>query len=158
MSQKLLTSIERFETLLHKDRRYQPEAYNFVYEALDWTIHHVVGEPTLPGIHVSGPELLEGIRRFAIEKFGPLAQAVLRSWGVTRTDDWGEIVFNLIEYDLMGKQENDRKEDFCGVYDFRQAFDIDLSVDYDMKKSAWQVRYQPRHEPDDSSVRAPHRN
>jgi uncharacterized repeat protein (TIGR04138 family) len=143
MSEELLTSIERFETLLRTNRRYQPEAYNFVYEALDWTLHHLIEGPAEPARHVAGKQLLEGIRQFAIEKFGLLTPTVFASWGVTRTDDWGEIVFNLIEYDLMGKQESDQKADFCGVYDFNAVFNLDLELEYDEKDSRWNVVYRP---------------
>ncbi len=146
MSQTALTSIERFEHLLKKDRRYEPEAYNFIYEALDWTLRQVRGEPTSTGVHVSGPELLEGIRQFALTKFGPLGATVFTAWGITRTDDWGEIVFNLIEYDLMGKQESDRREDFNAVYDVARSFDVDLEIDYDADKDRWKVTYRPRRE------------
>jgi uncharacterized repeat protein (TIGR04138 family) len=144
MSQTALTSIERFEHLLKADRRYAPEAYNFVYEALDWTLRQVRGEPTSTGIHVSGPELLEGIREYALSKFGPLGATVLATWGVARTDDWGEIVFKLIEHDLMGKQESDRREDFNAVYDVARSFDVDLDIDYDVDKDNWKVSYRPR--------------
>ena len=144
MSQKALTSIERFESLLKKDRRFQPEAYTFVYEALDWTLTNLNGEPATSGIHVTGKELLEGIRQLALRKFGPLTKTVFWSWGVLNTADWGEIVFNLIEQDLMGKQESDRKEDFVDVYDFSRAFDVELDLDYDERKECWTVVYHPR--------------
>ena len=143
MSQDLLTSIERFESLLRTHRRYQPEAYNFVYEALDWTLNNLIDGPNEPGRHVACRELLEGIRRFAIERFGPMARMVFRGWGVTRTDDWGEIVFQLIDYDLMGKQETDHKDDFCAVYDFDQVFDVEPRFDYDRESDVWSVTYQP---------------
>lgn len=144
MSETALTSIERLEKLLRTDRRYPQEAYNFVYEALDWTLRQVRGEATAVDVHVSGSELLDGIRRYALAKFGPLGAAVFAGWGVTRTDDWGEIVFNLIDYDLMGRQESDRKEDFRAVYDIARAFDVDLDIDYDNAKGRWKVSYRQR--------------
>ncbi len=144
MSQTALTSIERFEKLLRADRRYAHEAYNFVYEALDWTLRQVRGEAVSAGVHVSGMELLDGIRQFALAKFGPLGAAVFSVWGITRTDDWGEIVFNLIDYDLMGRQESDRKEDFRSVYDIARAFDVELDIDYDDAKDRWKVSYRQR--------------
>jgi len=153
MSQAAQTSIERFEMLLRSDRRYAPEAYNFVYEALDWTLRQLRGEPTSTGIHVSGPELLEGIRQYALSKFGPLGATVFATWGIARTDDWGEIVFNLIEHDLMGNQESDRREDFNAVYDVARSFDVDLDIDYDEDKDRWKVSYRQRRERVARSVR-----
>ncbi len=144
MSEDLLTSIERFEQLLRKNRRYHAESFNFVYEALDWTLHNVVAGPAEPSRHVSCRELLDGICRFALEKFGLLASTVFESWGVRSTDDWGEIVFTLIEYDLMGKQESDQKEDFSRVYEFSSVFNVDLDFEYDERTSSWRSRYRHR--------------
>jgi len=73
--------------------------------------------------HVSGPEIMEGVRGLALERFGYLARAVFRDWGVTKTGDFGEIVFNLISVDLLQKTADDRKEDFFGLFDFEEAFD-----------------------------------
>ena len=143
MSEDLLTSIERFERLLRSNKRYDPEAYNFVYEALDWTLRNLLEGPAEPGRHVDGRQLLEGIRRFAIEKFGPFVKMVFENWGVRRTDDWGEIVFTLIDYDLMGKNDTDDISDFCGVYDFTEAFTLDPVFDYDEETDSWHVSYRP---------------
>ena len=66
---------------------------------------------------------MEGVRRLALDQFGFMARPVFRHWGITRTDDFGEIVFNLIRADLLQKTADDRKEDFFGLYDFEQAFD-----------------------------------
>lgn len=146
MSEDLLTTIERLDLLIRSNRRYHAEAYSFVYEALDWTLHNVVEGPADPGRHVACRELLEGIRQYALSKFGPLAQAVFASWGVTRTDDWGEIVFSLIEHDLMGKQESDQKEQFFGVYTFADAFDIEPDIEYDGRTDSFSVSYRPSRE------------
>ena len=72
--------------------------------------------------HVSGRELLEGLRAHALDQFGPLAKTVLESWGVRRCTDFGDIVFNLIEYNIFSKTDNDRREDFADIYDFDEAF------------------------------------
>ena len=102
-----------------RDSRYRPEAYPFVLEALDFTItRRGKGRK-----HVTGPELLEGFRDHAIETFGYLARAVMREWGISSTDDVGELVFALIEEDLLQKTADDRREDFHAVYDFDQAFE-----------------------------------
>ena len=74
-----------------------------------------------PKHHVSGPQLLEGIRQFALQEFGLMARVVFHQWGIRRTDDFGEIVFNLIEAELMSKTPGDRREDFHGVFDLDAA-------------------------------------
>lgn len=105
--------------MTRRDPRYRPEAYHFIFEALDYTLS-VRGATRR---HVSGPEIMEGVRRLALDQFGFMARPVFRHWGITRTDDFGEIVFNLIRADLLQKTADDRKEDFFGLYDFEQAFD-----------------------------------
>ena len=71
---------------------------------------------------MSGQELVEGIRLFALEEFGPVTKLVLNSWGITCTLDFGEMVFNLVDKGVLGKQENDCKEDFADGFDFERAF------------------------------------
>jgi uncharacterized repeat protein (TIGR04138 family) len=110
--------IEKIRQLVREDPRYPFEAYIFVYQALEYTTTRVVGEKR----HVAGKELLEGIRRFAIEAFGPLALMVFRHWGVRRTEDIGEMVFALVQRELMGKTPEDKKEDFADGYHFEDAF------------------------------------
>lgn len=116
---------EFIETIRHicaKDNRYEPDAYLFVREALDFTVKKMKKPAEGPGRHVTGQELLEGIRLFALREFGPMAMTVLTSWGLTRTEDFGEIVFNLVESGKLGKTEKDNKEDFAGGYSFEEAF------------------------------------
>jgi len=96
---------------------FTPEAFFFIYEALDFTVKHLDREG-----HVAGRELLMGIRDLALENFGYLAKTVLNAWGVKKTEDFGRIVFMLVENDLMGKTENDSIDDFVNVYDFDDAF------------------------------------
>jgi uncharacterized repeat protein (TIGR04138 family) len=78
--------------------------------------------------HLTGQELCEAIRLYALEQFGYMAQCVLNSWGVKTTGDFGEIVFNLIRIGQMRKTSQDRREDFNDVFDFetglRQSFQI----------------------------------
>jgi uncharacterized repeat protein (TIGR04138 family) len=105
--------------IVRRDARYRPEGYAFLLEALDFTIQRR-GKGRK---HVSGPELLDGYRDFAVQQFGLLARAVLAEWGVTSTDDVGEMVFALIEEDLLQKTADDRREDFHALFDFHEAFD-----------------------------------
>jgi uncharacterized repeat protein (TIGR04138 family) len=139
-----MNAAEKFRLLLETDHRYDPEAYNFIYESLDFTLKNVVTPKTRSSQHVTGSELLEGVRRFAIEQFGCLAQMVLENWGIRKTSDVGEIVFNLVEYDLMGKQESDSKLDFLDVYSFQEAFNVKPVFSYRQDRDEWAVSYIAR--------------
>jgi uncharacterized repeat protein (TIGR04138 family) len=108
-----------------EDPRFDRKAYNFVRQALDHTVKEVKRkqpERTGKSQHVSGAELLAGIRDYALDQYGPLARTVLTKWGVKRCSDFGDIVFNLIEYNVFSKTESDRREDFAEIYDFDEAF------------------------------------
>ena len=132
---------ERFQLLIRKDGRYDPEAYNFIYEALDHTLKNVINPSSRSNQHVTGPELLEGVRQYAIEQFGCLSQMVLENWGIKSTGDVGEIVFNLVEYDLMGKQDSDSKLDFINVYAFDDVFDLKPVFSYRQDRDEWSTNY-----------------
>jgi uncharacterized repeat protein (TIGR04138 family) len=105
------------EDICLRDPRYKPDSYEFVMQALDFTQKEFKKDG-----HVSGQELLEGIRKFALAQYGPMAKTVLYHWGVTRTSDFGNIVFNMIEEKLFAKTDNDTRHDFDDVYDFETAF------------------------------------
>ncbi|CAM2907111.1 Minf_1886 family protein [Rariglobus hedericola] len=108
-----------------EDSRYDRKAYGFLREGLDYAVKELKkkeNERAKQSLHVSGAELLMGIRAYALDQFGPLAITVLNSWGINRCGDFGEIVFNLIEYNVFSKTENDRREDFSEVYTFEEAF------------------------------------
>lgn len=139
-----MTAAEKFRRLLAADKRYHPEAYNFIYEALDWTLKHVVKSTERESQHVSGPELLEGIRQYSIEQFGCLAKVVFERWGITATSDFGAIVFNLVDYDLMGKQESDSPEDFEEVYEFSDVFELRPTFYYCPNDDEWRTSYVAR--------------
>lgn len=99
---------------------YSLEAYRFLYEALAFTSKRLERDG-----HVSGRELVEGLRDLALTQFGGLARMVLETWGVRRTADWGDIVFRLVRADLLGKTDRDSIEDFRDVYDFATTFRLD---------------------------------
>ena len=108
-----------------EDPRFDKKAYDFVRQGLDHTVKELRKKETSKterSRHVSGPELLHGIRGFALDQYGPLAKTVLNAWGVKRCRDFGDIVFNLIEYDVFAKTEKDRPEDFSDIYSFEAAF------------------------------------
>ncbi|TFH14593.1 MAG: hypothetical protein E4H02_09625 [Lentisphaerales bacterium] len=105
-----------------EDKRYDRDAYLFLRDALEFTIAMLKKPVEGPGRHVSGRELLEGIRCFTIREFGPVARMVLNTWGVRESADLGEIVFNLVDKGILGATESDKKEDFANAYDFDDAF------------------------------------
>ena len=72
--------------------------------------------------HVSGRELLEGIREFGLAQFGPMTLPVFEAWGIHRGEDFGEIVFNLVDHGFLNKTKQDSRNDFQGAYDFHDAF------------------------------------
>ena len=113
---------QALEQILKEDARYDEQAYLFVREALDFTIKLLSKPLEGEGRHVSGQELLDGIRQYALKEFGPMAKTVLQRWGVTRGEDFGEIVFNLVQSGILGKTDKDNKNDFAGGYDFETAF------------------------------------
>jgi uncharacterized repeat protein (TIGR04138 family) len=113
---------EAVELILTRDKRFARDAYTFVREALDYT-QKLTGKETPGQIrHVSGQELLDGIRQFALQQFGPMAITVFEEWGVHNCRDFGEIVFNMVEIGLLAKTEKDTREDFQNSYDFTEAF------------------------------------
>ncbi len=133
--------------VLSRDRRYALDAYVFVLESLAVAQDVLgMGEPAVrksrsgaattgggtrsrrrSDRHISGQELCEAARQYAIQQYGYLARTVLAAWGVSRTDDFGEIVFNMIDIGQMRKTSKDRREDFHGVYDFAEGFERDLA-------------------------------
>ncbi|MCP3916399.1 MAG: hypothetical protein GY711_12650 [bacterium] len=106
-----------------KDGRYKLEAYQFLFDSLDQAVR-LAGRDKAEGNerHVTGQELLAGMREHALNLFGPLAAQVWRSWGVHETLDWGKIVFLLVEAKLLNRQEEDTIEDFRDGFDFDTAF------------------------------------
>lgn len=112
---------EGLEIILAKDSRYTRDAYLFVRDALDFTQKAALRERR-EGFHVTGQELLAGVREYALAQFGPMAITVLEEWGITRCEDFGEIVFNVVEAGLFSKTDTDTREDFKGGYTFEDAF------------------------------------
>ena len=111
----------RIDELAQSRRDYASEAYHFVFESLDH-----VGErpsPLRASHHITVHQLLDGLRDLALQQFGPLSRCVFESWGVYGTDDFGEIVFRLIENDLLNRSDTDHRADFHDVFSFREAFE-----------------------------------
>ncbi len=110
------------ERVLAHDRRFARGAYEFVREALDYTQRAISKVNQGRMRHITGQELLAGIRSYALEQYGPMTLILLNEWGVHRCEDFGDIVFNLVEHGLFSKTENDSRADFQGGYDFNEAF------------------------------------
>lgn len=104
--------------ICERDLRYKEDAYDFVMESLSYT-----QKKFRRSKHVSGEELLAGIRDLLLDRFGPLTLSVLKHWGIKSTEDIGNIVFNLVENKVLSKTEEDRVESFRNGYDFREVFD-----------------------------------
>ena len=113
---------EALDAIVASDARYQRDAYVFLRDALDFTTKQ---QKKLKGAavrHVAGPELLEGIRQYALKEFGPMVMTVLDAWGIRSCEDFGNMVFNLIAAGIFGKTEEDSIDDFKSVYNFEDVF------------------------------------
>lgn len=119
---KALQFEQAVESILKREKRYDPLAYLFLKDALDFTLKRAAdnngGEPR----HVTGTELCHGFRDLAVQEFGPMAGTLMIEWGLRESSDVGEMVFHLIDEQMFGKQDSDTKEDFAGAYDFDEAF------------------------------------
>ena len=111
--------------------QYAPAAYSFVQDGLRYTTDLFSAREfdrfdqfELDELeqHVTGQQLCMGLRDFAIERFGLLAPVVLRYWGVSRTEDFGNIVFHLVDHELLRISSQDSEDDFRAVFNFEEAF------------------------------------
>lgn len=112
------------EEIVEADSRYDIDAYWFIREALDFTVKQLKKSPAAPPAkrHVTGQELLDGIREYALREYGPMTLTVLHAWGIRQCGDFGEMVFNMVGKQILGRNEEDSKQDFEGGYDFAAAF------------------------------------
>ncbi len=113
---------EALESVVGSDPRYQRDGYIFLRDALDFTTKQQKKVKGVSVRHVTGPELLGGVRQYALKEFGPMVMTVFDSWGIRSCEDIGHMVFNLIGVGVFGKTEQDSIEDFKNVYDFEEAF------------------------------------
>ena len=113
---------EALDSIVSTDGRYHRDAYVFLRDALDYTTKQQKKSKGAAVRHVAGPELLEGVRLYALKEFGPMALTVFSYWGIHRCEDIGHMVFNLIGAGIFGKTEQDSIDDFKAVYDFQDAF------------------------------------
>jgi uncharacterized repeat protein (TIGR04138 family) len=113
---------EALDSIVASDPRYHRDAYVFLRDALDFTTKQ---QKKIKGItvrHVAGPELLGGVRQYALKEFGPMVITVFDCWGIRSCEDIGHMVFNLIDAGIFGKTDQDSIEDFKNVYGFEEAF------------------------------------
>jgi len=113
---------EAVEQITAADRRYQPEAYTFLRDALDLTQRRVHRDRKQAGLHVTVPQLIQGCRDHALAQFGPMALMVLEEWGVRSCEDLGNVLFNLVEANQFSVTDQDRREQFAEGFDFQEAF------------------------------------
>jgi uncharacterized repeat protein (TIGR04138 family) len=113
---------EALDQILAKDERFHRDAYLFMREALDFTQKLVGRENQGKVRHVSGQELLDGLRQYALQQFGPMTTTVFEEWGIRTCLNFGEIVFNMVEIGLLAKTDKDTRDDFQNGYDFTDAF------------------------------------
>ena len=113
----------RITAIRNRDRRFVRNAYEFVLDALDHTMVHL-GRDQRTGEerHVCAEELLRGIRDLAADQFGPMAGLVFQRWGIRSSEDFGEIVFNLVDGGLLSRREEDSRLDFALEIDFDREF------------------------------------
>jgi uncharacterized repeat protein (TIGR04138 family) len=113
---------EALDSIVVNDARYTRDAYVFLRDALDFTTKQQKKAKGTNVRHVAGPELLDGVRQYALREFGPMVVTVFENWGIRTSEDIGHMVFNLINAGIFGKTEEDSLEDFKNVYDFEEAF------------------------------------
>ncbi len=117
---------EGVEQIIAQDSRYAREAYRFVREVLTHIQKKLAPNKKIQvqerqPRHISVQELLEGVRQYTLEEFGPMGLYVLAEWGIHRCEDVGEIVFNLVEAHLLSKEDRDVREDFADGFDFEET-------------------------------------
>ena len=125
-----MSDIQTLRKIVEKDPRYPVEAYLFVLEALFCTRKKFKKEK-----HVSGQELLEGIKDLALNRYGSTAKMVFNHWGIKKTVDLGDIVFNMVNAKLLSKTEEDSLDDFKDVYDFEDVFIKDYQFEIKVLKN-----------------------
>ena len=106
---------DSFADIVAKDKRYDARAYALLMDV----VNYLSGEE---GKHVPGEDVIDEFRDRALDQFGPLTYTVLTEWGLSSTEDIGEMMFNLVESKRIGRDENDSADAFASGYDFKEAF------------------------------------
>ena len=108
--------------IVEKDPRFPRGAYFFMQEAVSYTLDSLSKDKKRRQRHISGQQLCEGIRKYLLNQFGPMAIDVLGEWRITSTRDFGIIVFNMVKHNVLSARKEDSVDDFDDVYDFYQEF------------------------------------
>ncbi|PTY04469.1 hypothetical protein DB346_03270 [Verrucomicrobia bacterium LW23] len=117
-----LNLAEVVEKIVQVDSRYDYRSYEFVHEVLQHTLKSLKRGPHGAHRHVSPQELLIGLRDYTLKEFGPMSKFVLNDWGVKSCEDFGHVVFNLVNERVFGKTDSDSPEDFKNAFTFDDAF------------------------------------
>ncbi len=128
---------DKIVALCGRDPRYAKNAYFFVLDALEHTMQDRPSVRSSRNSHIGGRDLLEGIREVGRERFGPMAKEVFNQWGILSTEDFGQVVFNLISIGLLQRRPQDSIQDFADGYDFERVFEQDYRV-----AAPWQLGSQ----------------
>jgi uncharacterized repeat protein (TIGR04138 family) len=113
---------EAVERIVTEDPRFHRDVYAFLRDALDFTVKQQKKNKEGVTRHVTADQLLDGIRLYAIKEFGPMVPTVFGYWNVRSCEDLGYIVFNMIQKEILGKNDSDSIEQFREGYDFHEAF------------------------------------
>jgi uncharacterized repeat protein (TIGR04138 family) len=108
--------------IVEKDPRYHRDAYLFLRDALEFTQKVISKANKGQSRHITGQELLSGIREYALVTYGPMSATVFEEWGIRSCEDFGNMVFLMVENNLLRKQDQDSPEDFKKGYSFNEAF------------------------------------
>lgn len=109
--------LQQIQDITSRDKRYALESYLFVLEAINYTRKKFRKKK-----HVTGQELLEGIKELALVHYGTMSKIVFEHWGISQTVDFGHIVFNMVNGGILSKTEEDDLNDFENGYDFESVF------------------------------------
>lgn len=113
---------QALQNIVQRDPRFSVDSYAFLKQALDHTVtEHSKKDPSMSQ-HVTARELLIGFKELALKEYGPMASTLLEEWGIKNCSNIGDMVFNLIEEGMFGKQDSDSRDDFSELYDFHEAF------------------------------------
>lgn len=110
------------ELIVEKNPKFHRDAYFFLRDVLEHTASEDKKLRESRSRHVTGQELLEGVRKVALAQFGPMVLTVFDAWGIRRGEDFGEMVYSLIDAGFFRKSPQDSPEDFSGGYTFHEAF------------------------------------
>lgn len=130
--------------VVNQDPRYPIDAYRFVQDALAYAADsqelgsHIYSDPdcdveSTPHLarherHLTGQQLCEAIRRYALNQFGYMSKIVLNNWNMDTTSCFGDIVYNMISVGIMKKSRRDERSHFDDVYCFDEVFQADFQI------------------------------